>query len=126
VFEASGATPQILEATMTRCTGLIGIVTVGVLSLSPVAAGGAQLGVMQLPCGTRTEMLDILTQNYGEKEVAHGLANTGALAEVFVGPSGTWTIVATSPNGKSCLIGAGQAWERTTTKANAKVYDEGI
>jgi hypothetical protein len=111
---------------MTRYSGLIRAATVGVLSVLPAAAGGAQLGVMQLPCGTRTEMVNILTENYGEKEVAHGLANTGALAELFVGPSGTWTIVATSPNGKSCLIGAGQAWERTTTKANAKGYDEGI
>jgi len=109
------------------CRALIRVAAVGALAVIPVAADAGALVAHHMPCGARAEMLEILTKNYGEREVAHGLANTGALAQVFVGPNGTWTIVATSPNGMSCLIGAGHAWERTTaTKASAGDYDEGI
>jgi hypothetical protein len=34
-----------------------------------------------------------------------------AVLEVFVSGSSTWTIIATSTDGKSCLISAGQDWE---------------
>ena len=109
-----------------RSAGLPCAIAVGLLTMASAAPGAGQLAVTQLPCGTRDEMIGILTKTYGEHEVAHGLANTGALAQVFVGPKGTWTIVATSPNGTSCLIGAGEDWERTITNANTNSYDEGI
>jgi len=108
---------------MMRCFGLI---APAVSVALPAMAGTAPPAMTQLPCGSRTEIIEILTTTYGEREVAHGLANTGALAQVFVGPDGTWTIVATSPNGVSCLIGAGHDWERTTTKASTGGYEEGI
>lgn len=31
--------------------------------------------------------------------------------EVYASPDGTWTIVTTRPDGMSCLMAAGQAWE---------------
>jgi hypothetical protein len=126
-----------MEAIMTRRLGLVAAcaATAGLLIATPSnaeqpkakAPGAGRLAVAQLPCGSRKEMLDILTKSYGEREVAHGLANTGALAQLFVGPDGSWTIVATSPSGTSCLIGAGHSWERKPTQATTTgSYDEGI
>jgi hypothetical protein len=70
----------------------------------------------RMACGNRSEVVRILRENFDEKPVAHGLANTGMLAEIFSSPRGTWTIVATSPNGMSCMIGAGDAWKTTLAR----------
>ena len=67
---------------------------------------------MQLaPCGKREDVVKVLREKFGESPIGQGLSNTGVVAEVFRGPQGTWTIVATTPTGKSCLIGAGQSWQ---------------
>ena len=63
-----------------------------------------------MPCGKRTDVVRILRETFGEGPIAQGLANTGAVAEVFINAEGHWTIVASSPNGLSCMIGAGQSW----------------
>jgi hypothetical protein len=112
----------------TRCPGFVRVASAAALLALPSTSLAGPLAVTQLPCGSKTEMLEILTKTYGEREVAHGIANTGALAQVFVGPKGTWTIVATSPNGMSCLIGAGQDWERATAGQNVSTgtYGDGI
>jgi hypothetical protein len=64
-----------------------------------------------MPCGKRTDVIRMLRQSFGEGPIGQGLANSGAVAEVFISPNGTWTIVVTSPNGMSCMIGAGQSWQ---------------
>jgi hypothetical protein len=70
-------------------------------------------GVPPLVCGKRADVEKMLKEQFGERAMANGLSHTGAVAEVFTSPKGTWTIVATSPNGMSCLIGAGEAWKTT-------------
>ena len=71
--------------------------------------GSAQ--AMQMPCGKRTDVVRMLRENFGEGPIAQGLAHTGAVAEIFISAQGNWTIIATSPNGMSCMIGSGQAWQ---------------
>jgi hypothetical protein len=65
----------------------------------------------RMPCAARADVAKMLRQYFGETPIAHGLAHTGAVAEVFLGPKGTWTIVATSPNGLSCMVGSGESWQ---------------
>lgn len=67
----------------------------------------------QVPCGARDEVVKVLKESYGERAMAHGIAHSGSLAEVFISPRGTWTIIATSPNGISCMIGSGESWKTT-------------
>ena len=43
--------------------------------------------------------------------IGGGLAASGVLFELYVAPTGTWTLLATAPDGSSCLLGAGEAWE---------------
>jgi hypothetical protein len=63
-----------------------------------------------LPCAKRSDIVRLLRETFGETALAQGLAHTGAVAEVFTSPKGTWTIVATSPNGVACMVGSGESW----------------
>ena len=75
------------------------------------AMPGAPQAMQQIRCGKRTDVVRMLRDNFGEGPIGHGLANTGAVAEVFISANGTWTIVTTTPNGLSCLIGSGESWQ---------------
>ncbi len=70
-------------------------------------------GLPPLACGQRADIEKILKEQYGERAMAHGLAHTGAVAEIFTSPKGTWTIIATSPSGMACMIGSGESWQTT-------------
>jgi hypothetical protein len=71
----------------------------------------APYGVQQMPCGKRLDVVRMLREQFGESPIAHGLADSGAVAEVFISSNGTWTIVATSPNGTTCMVGSGRSWQ---------------
>jgi hypothetical protein len=58
----------------------------------------------------------MLRENFGESTIAQGLAHTGAVAEVFISAKGTWTIVATSPTGLTCMVGSGESWQPTVAR----------
>lgn len=65
----------------------------------------------QLPCGKRDEMVKSLYSQFRESPRAMGLANQTAIIEIFTSKSGSWTILLTKPNGASCIVSAGEAWE---------------
>ncbi len=63
-------------------------------------------------CGARASVLEKLTQKYGEARRGIGLAANNSVIEVFASETtGTWTITVTTPNGTTCLIASGQAYE---------------
>lgn len=63
-------------------------------------------------CTTRPEVGSYLLNEFSESPVALGVANNGSLIEVFASHDRTtWTIMLTQPDGTSCLVAAGQAWE---------------
>lgn len=67
----------------------------------------------QAVCEKRGEVMSHLQQKYSEAPVALGLANNGGIVEVLTDKGGkTWTIVITMPNGLSCLVAAGENWEK--------------
>ena len=63
------------------------------------------------PCADRSHVAGQLSEMFGERRVGSGLAENGVLFELYVGPSGSWTLLATAPTGTTCLLGAGEAWE---------------
>lgn len=72
-------------------------------------------------CGPRPDVLSALATKYGEARRGIGIAGQNAVVELFVNPStGTWTIIATSPDGKTCLIASGSNFEGTSDPAPAK------
>lgn len=64
------------------------------------------------PCGMRDKVVERLAEGYGEARVGIGLAAGNAVVEVFASQeTGTWTITVTRPNGVTCLMASGQAYE---------------
>lgn len=62
-------------------------------------------------CVERSVLKGVLETRYAERQAAIGLAQDGRLIEVFSTPDGTtWTLIVTSKDGMSCVIGSGRAW----------------
>ncbi len=63
-------------------------------------------------CGNRDIILEKLSSKYGESRQTIGLAANNGIFETFASEkTGTWTMLVTQPNGQSCLIASGQAFE---------------
>jgi len=72
-------------------------------------------------CAPRPDVLAALATKYGEARRGIGIAGQNAMMELFVNPStGTWTIIATTPDGKTCLIASGSNFEMARDPAPAK------
>ncbi len=75
-------------------------------------------------CGPRELVVNRLAEGYGETRQSMGLGANNAVIEVFASEeSGTWTILVTSPNGTSCLVASGQAFETLAEALPAKGSD---
>lgn len=65
-----------------------------------------------MPCHERAEIARQLGQGYDEAPVSLGVQSNGNLVEIFSSPrTGTWTMVATEPSGRSCVVAAGDGWQ---------------
>lgn len=65
----------------------------------------------QQSCGMREDVTKRLSSGYGEKFAGGGLRNSDSIFEVWLSAEkGTWTILMTMPNGKSCVMAAGTNW----------------
>ena len=73
-----------------------------------------------LACGERGEVLNKLGEQYDEKLTAFGVGSDGRMVEVLVGPVGTWTLLSTSPQGITCILGSGDGWRQLKVAANAE------
>lgn len=89
-----------------RAAFLLGL-TAMLGSVVPAVPAAAQ---SQPACAPRERMVRNLAA-YGEIPVASGLMGNGALIEILTSPSGTWSIIATRPDGTSCLIVVGDGWQ---------------
>lgn len=82
---------------------MIVLAALAALSAYPVAAQGN--------CAPRDVVIERLAERYSETRQALGLSQ-GGVVEVFASEtSGSWTITVTLPNGATCLLAAGQAYE---------------
>lgn len=66
-------------------------------------------------CAERAQVIERLAERWGESRQAIGLGANNAVVEVFAShETGTWTITVTLPNGMTCLVASGQAYETLT------------
>lgn len=66
----------------------------------------------QQACAPREVVVERLASGYGETRQSMGLGSNNAMVEVFASEeSGTWTITVTTPQGITCMIASGQAFE---------------
>jgi hypothetical protein len=93
------------DADMTRKTIVFPALVGALLTVaaSPVSAAAF--------CANRNEMVKSLSDKFKENPAALGQINGSAVIEVFVSEKGSWTILATGTDGKSCVISAGEGWE---------------
>jgi hypothetical protein len=63
-------------------------------------------------CAPRDKVVERLATGYGETVQSMGLGANNSVVEVFASQqTGTWTITVTLPNGMTCLVASGQAFE---------------
>ena len=85
---------------------------IGLMIAFPALAAGPAA------CNKRDVVLKHLASKYSEQPVAIGIASSGSVIEVLTSGSGsTWTIIVTLPNGISCLLAAGENWEKLSKTA---------
>lgn len=66
----------------------------------------------QRNCADRELVLERLADAYGETRQSIGIGTNNMVVEVFASTeTGTWTITVTSPQGMTCLVASGQAFE---------------
>lgn len=81
------------------------------LGLTLLAAAGAE-GQTLRNCAQREVVVTRLAETYGETRQSIGLGANNAVMEVFASTeTGTWTITVTLPNGLTCLLASGRAFE---------------
>jgi hypothetical protein len=84
---------------------LILAATIGVLLATSVAEAQGKF------CGQRTKIVSQIKKIYSEQLVSVGKNKGGQMVEVYRAvDKNTWTIIATSPNGFSCIVQAGSDW----------------
>ena len=88
-----------------------GLFVLGIVAMTFCGLLSGADAAVSLPCGSRATMAATLERNYKEIPVSVALANDGNMVEVYSSATGSWTIVITSPSGRSCLVAAGEAWQ---------------
>lgn len=94
--------------TFFRTTALVGTLA-GSLVLP--SGGTAQQGA--LTCADHAAVVDRLADRYGETRQSIALGANNTVIETFASAeTGTWTLTVTTPGGPTCLVAAGEAWQR--------------
>ena len=69
------------------------------------------------PCGPTSEILKTLEAKFGETPLGAGLTDgNNNLFTVLVSEKGTWTILFSTPDGRSCVGGTGTDWMASKAK----------
>ena len=64
------------------------------------------------PCSDRNQVIAFLRHTHGEYLVGRGLSFGGRAVEIYASDAGSWSVIWTSPEGKSCLVASGEGWEQ--------------
>ena len=81
------------------------------LAATSVSAQSAASG-LRIPCHDAIEIAKQLSKKYEEAPIAFGLQSNGNLLQIYTSQTKrTWTVVSTTPTGKSCIVAAGKRWE---------------
>jgi hypothetical protein len=62
-------------------------------------------------CLAHADLEAKLLSDFGEKKLGLGISGDGNLVELFVAPTGTFSVVKTSPRGLSCIVDFGESWQ---------------
>jgi hypothetical protein len=111
ILDAKACGPLLrMEVAMKDRSRLIAVIVAALAVLAPVKSASSQTATGP-PCADRALVVDALYGRWREFPVASGLSTDGRTIEIYVGPTGNWTIIATTPARTSCLVASGEAWE---------------
>lgn len=91
-------------------------------SLAAIAAftPSAQAQQQATLCGLRDDMGTMLDQRFGEQPQAGGIVGD-RIVELLVSQTGSWTILITSADGRSCVVTGGDDWTDQPVTSPSKV-----
>ena len=70
-------------------------------------------------CAKREKLVAELASSHGETRQSVGLQRNNGVIETFANTdTGSWTIIVSLPTGVSCLIAAGEAFQKDAKKAS--------
>ncbi len=81
------------------------------LAASVLLLLSAAVANAQQVCVVHETVVANLAGQYDEQVTARGLFKGGkAVVELFVSKAGTWTVIVTGVNGRSCIVASGESW----------------
>lgn len=83
--------------------------------------GGTAMAQERPLCGPYDVGVKRLKDQFHEVPVATGMAGPRLVIQLFVSPSGTFTIMSVRPDGVACIVAGGDNWEQT-----APTEDKGV
>ncbi len=87
---------------------IFSLIAASVLFLSASSANAEQF------CAPRDTAVLQLEKQFGEMVSGRGLAANGKrMIELFVSEKGSWTVLISDPNGRSCVMSSGENWQGT-------------
>lgn len=91
--------------------------SLGFAGLILATQAGFGQGLPGTQCGPRAQILTLLAERYGETRLGMGLSGPQSVVELFAAEGGSWTMTITLPDGRTCLLLAGQDWDRAPPAA---------
>ena len=86
------------------------LAVLGIVAATLSLAGQASA---QRVCASHEAATMQLEKQFNERVAGRGLANRGkAMIELFVSEKGSWTVVISEPNGRSCVLATGDSWQQ--------------
>ena len=104
----------------------IGRVVVTATFLGCAAFLAASAATAQSLCGERSKIVETLATQYGEHPRTMALIPPSTVLEVLVSDDNeTWTIIATTANGVSCVLTRGRKWTAVNPPAKDRIFISG-
>lgn len=98
--------------------------SVAAVSLAAISAvispARAEAPPQAMLCGLRDDMGQMLDQRFGEQPQAGGIVGD-RIVELLVSQTGSWTILITSADGRSCVVTGGEDWTDQPVTSPSKV-----
>jgi hypothetical protein len=79
------------------------------LVASAVIVGPSQAAAAM--CGTHDSVKKLLVDRYEESSRGLGLVSDQGIVELYTSDKGTWSILMTTSEGRTCVIAAGHTWQ---------------
>jgi hypothetical protein len=99
------------------------LIAVSVLATAPFPSQAQTMG--QAICGLREDMGKMLLQRFGEEPKAAGAIGDDRVVELLISQTGSWTLLVTTPDGRSCVMTGGDDWTDDPVEAtHLKIKEE--